>query len=57
MPRYWRPVSGLKTKFRGKVRVVVLGRRLIIRGKNLYYDLELKESDIEPEDIETPTAS
>ncbi len=50
-----RPVSGLKSKFRSKVRVVALGRSSTIRGQTPDYHLELKESDIQPEDIEMLT--
>lgn len=50
-----KPVVGLKTKFRARVRVVGLGRGTTIRGQTPDYHLELRESDIQPEDIEMLT--
>jgi len=50
-----RSVAGLKNKFRGKVRVVALGRSSTIRGQTPDYHLELRESDIQPEDIDMLT--
>ncbi len=45
-------VIGLRTKFPGQVRVVGLGSGSSIRGRQPDFDLELAESDIQPEDIE-----
>ncbi|MCX6055846.1 MAG: ATP-binding protein [Chloroflexi bacterium] len=45
-------VVGLRTKFPARVRVVGLGRKSTIRGKVPDFHLEIKESDIQPEDIE-----
>ena len=45
-------IFGLKTRFPGKVRVVAIGRNSTIRGKMPDYHLELRESEIQPEDIE-----
>ena len=50
-----KPVVGLKTKFKARVRVVGLGRGTTIRGQTPDYHLELRESDIQPEDIEMLT--
>lgn len=50
-----KPVVGLKTKFKARVRVVGLGRGTAIRGQTPDYHLELRESDIQPEDIEMLT--
>jgi uncharacterized protein len=48
-------VPGLKTKFPSQVRIVGLGRGSSIRGQTPDFDLELAESDIEPEDVEMLT--
>ncbi len=45
-------VVGLKTKFGSRIRLVGLGRGSSIRGVRPDFDLELAESDIQPEDIE-----
>lgn len=45
-------VVGLKTRFRSQVKVVGLGRGSMIRGTAPDFNLELAESDIQPEDIE-----
>ncbi len=45
-------VTGLKTKFPSKVRVVGLGSNTSIRGQNPDFSLEIDERDIRPEDIE-----
>jgi hypothetical protein len=50
-----KPTIGLKTKFSSKVRVVAIGRNSTIRGKVPDYHLELRESEIQPEDIEMLT--
>jgi len=45
-------VIGLRSKFPSRVRVVGLGRKSSIRGKTPDLTLELRDSDIQPEDIE-----
>ncbi|HEX7973441.1 MAG TPA: ATP-binding protein [Anaerolineales bacterium] len=45
-------VIGLKTKFSSRLRVSGLGRGALIRGKAPDFNLEIAESDIQPEDIE-----
>ncbi len=45
-------VVGLRSKFPTRVRVVGLGRKSTIRGKTPDLYLEIRESDIQPEDIE-----
>ncbi len=45
-------VVGLRSKFPARVRVVGLGRGSKIRGKSPDFDLVIRESDIQPEDIE-----
>ncbi|GAB4505120.1 MAG: DUF87 domain-containing protein [Anaerolineales bacterium] len=49
------PVTGLKTKFRSRVRVVGLGSGATIRGQTPDFNLEIAASDISPADIETLT--
>ena len=48
-------VIGLRTKFPGRVRIVGLGQGALIRGKAPDFNLEIAESDIQPEDIELLT--
>ena len=48
-------VTGLRTKFPAKVRVVGLGGGAKIRGQAPDFNLELAMSDIQPEDIELLT--
>ncbi|MDZ4158312.1 MAG: ATP-binding protein [Anaerolineaceae bacterium] len=48
-------VVGLRTKFPARVRVVGLGRGAAIRQQAPDFNLELGESDIQPEDIELLT--
>ena len=48
-------VTGLRTKFGSRVRVVGLGAGSSIRGHNPDFNLELAESDIQPEDVEMLT--
>ncbi|HVN56098.1 MAG TPA: ATP-binding protein [Anaerolineaceae bacterium] len=48
-------IPGLRVKFRGKVRVVGLGKSGTIRGQAPDFNLELAERDIQPEDIEMLT--
>jgi uncharacterized protein len=48
-------VPGLKTKFPSQVRIVGLGRGATIRSQTPDFDLELAESDIQPEDVEMLT--
>ncbi|MBN1230741.1 MAG: ATP-binding protein [Anaerolineales bacterium] len=48
-------VTGLKSKFSSKVRVVGLSAGTKIHGKNPDYHLEIAMSDIQPEDIELLT--
>ncbi len=45
-------VTGLKSKFKTKIRVVGLGPGALIRGQTPDFNLEIAESDIQPEDIE-----
>lgn len=45
-------VTGLRSKFRGKVQVVGLGTGAQIRGQVPDFNLEIAEKDIQPEDIE-----
>lgn len=45
-------VVGLRSKFPARVRVVGLGRKSTIRGKTPDFHLEIRELDIQPEDIE-----
>jgi uncharacterized protein DUF87 len=48
-----RPVVGLKSKFRSKVRVVGLGAGGTIRGQTPDFNLEIATNDISTSDIET----
>ncbi len=48
-------VTGLKSKFPSKVRVVGLGQGAQIRGRTPDFNLEIAMSDIQPEDIELLT--
>lgn len=48
-------VTGLKSKFAAKVRVVGLGAGASIRGQNPDFNLEIAMSDIMPEDVELLT--
>jgi uncharacterized protein DUF87 len=48
-----RPVIGLKSKFRSKVRVVGLGAGGTIRGQTPDFNLEIATNDISTSDIET----
>jgi hypothetical protein len=48
-------VAGLKEKFPSRVRVVGLGQGANIRGTPPDFNLEIAESDIQPEDIELLT--
>jgi len=48
-------VIGLKTKFPSRLRVVGLGKGALIRGQAADFNLEIAESDIQPEDIEMLT--
>ena len=48
-------VIGLKTKFASRLRVVGLGPGALIRGQPADFNLEIAESDIQPEDIELLT--
>ena len=48
-------ITGLKSKYAARVRVVGLGRGAAIRRQVPDYNLELAESDIQPEDIELLT--
>ncbi|MEJ5201622.1 MAG: ATP-binding protein [Anaerolineales bacterium] len=48
-------VTGLRTAFPQKVRVVALGRTASIRGQAPDFHLEIAEEDIQPEDIEMLT--
>jgi len=45
-------ITGLRTRFPGRVRVVGLGRGASIRGQAPDFTLELGEKDIQPADIE-----
>jgi DNA helicase HerA-like ATPase len=47
------PVTGLKTKFKSKVRVVGLGAGSTIRGQVPDFNLEIAMSDVSTADIET----
>jgi len=49
------PVTGLKTKFKSKVRIVGLGSGATIRGQVPDFNLEISTGDISTEDIETLT--
>ncbi len=48
-------VTGLRTKFPARVRVVGLGASAAVRGRTPDYTLEIAEKDIQPEDIELLT--
>jgi hypothetical protein len=48
-------VTGLKSKFRSRVRVVGLGQGAQIRGQTPDFNLEVAMGDIQPEDIELLT--
>ncbi|MEJ2707287.1 MAG: ATP-binding protein [Anaerolineales bacterium] len=48
-------VIGLKTKYPSRLRVVGLGKGALIRGQAPDFNLELAESDLQPEDIEMLT--
>jgi hypothetical protein len=48
-------IVGLKDKFASRVRVVGLGSRALIRGNAPDFNLEIAESDIQPEDVELLT--
>jgi DNA helicase HerA-like ATPase len=48
-------VTGLKSKFHSKVRVVGLGQGAQIRGRTPDFNLEIAMGDIQPEDIELLT--
>jgi len=48
-------VIGLKTKYASRLRVVGLGKGALIRGQAPDFNLELAESDLQPEDIEMLT--
>src|SRR6266542_1839288 len=48
-----RPVIGLKSKFRSKVRVIGLGAGGTIRGQTPDFNLEIATNDISTSDIET----
>lgn len=48
-------VIGLKTKFPSRVRVVGLGKGALVRGQAPDFNLEVAETDIQPEDIELLT--
>jgi hypothetical protein len=50
-----KPVMGLKTMFKSKVRVVGLGAGSTIRGQAPDFHLEISTKDITPSDIETLT--
>jgi len=49
------PVTGLKTKFKSKLRIVGLGAGSTIRGKQPDFNLEIAARDISTADIETLT--
>ncbi len=49
------PVTGLKTKFKSKVRVIGVGAGSTIRGQVPDFNLEIAANDISTEDIETLT--
>lgn len=48
-------VIGLKSKFASRVRVVGLGKGALVRGQAPDFNLEVAETDIQPEDIELLT--
>jgi DNA helicase HerA-like ATPase len=48
-------VTGLRTGFPGRVRVVGLGAGALIRGQSADFNLEIDLQDIQPEDIELLT--
>jgi hypothetical protein len=48
-------VIGLKSKFPSRLRIVGLGQGALIRGNAADFNLEIAESDIQPEDIELLT--
>lgn len=48
-----KPVTGLKTKFKSKVRIVGLGGGSTIRGQTPDFNLEISTGDISTSDIET----
>jgi hypothetical protein len=48
-------VTGLKSKFAAKVRLVGLGRGALVRGQTPDFNLEIPMSAIQPEDIELLT--
>jgi DNA helicase HerA-like ATPase len=48
-------VIGLKTKFSSRLQIVGLGKGALIRGRPADFNLEIAESDIQPEDIELLT--
>jgi DNA helicase HerA-like ATPase len=50
-----KPVTGLKTKFKSKVRIVGLGAGSTIRGQVPDFNLEISTGDISTSDIETLT--
>jgi hypothetical protein len=50
-----KPVTGLKTKFKSKVRIVGLGAGSTIRGQAPDFNLEISTGDISTSDIETLT--
>ena len=50
-----KPVTGLKTKFKSKVRIVGLGGGASIRGQVPDFNLEISTGDITTSDIETLT--
>ena len=50
-----KPVTGLKTKFKSKVRIVGLGSGATIRGQVPDFNLEISTGDISTADIETLT--
>ena len=48
-------VTGLKSKFASRVRVVGLGKGALVRGQAPDFNLEVADTDIQPEDIELLT--
>ncbi len=50
-----KPVTGLKTRFKSKVRIVGLGAGSTIRGQAADFNLEISTGDISASDIETLT--
>ena len=50
-----RRVTGLKTRFASRLRVVGLGQGALIRGQAPDFNLEIAKSDIRPSDIELLT--